>query len=84
MVYDLEHTRKFVRSMSSLAFAGGLVGPLLLGVGWALGIVLGIMVLAGYRAESNPDDRKMARRGILLGFLWMAAILWIVNFWLTR
>jgi len=84
MVYDLEHTRKFVRAMSSLAFAGGLVGPLLLGVGWAIGIVLGIMVLAGYRSEANADDRRMAFKGILLGFLWMAIMLWAVHFFVLR
>lgn len=74
--FDLTETRKFVRVMSSLAFAGGLVGPLLLGIGWVLGMVCGVMVLAGYSAEADARDRAMARRGILLGLLWLTAMAW--------
>jgi len=69
--------REFVRAMSSLAFAGGLVGPLLLGIGWILGIVLGIMVLSGYRSECEPGDERMARLGILLGLLWLTLGAWL-------
>jgi len=74
-----------VRALSSLAFAGGVVGPLLLGVGWALGIVLGVMILSGYRDECERRDVLMARRGILLGLLWLVALLWaFVRFWVLR
>ncbi|MBN1268736.1 MAG: FHA domain-containing protein [Kiritimatiellae bacterium] len=75
-LFDSDGTRRFVRAMSSLAFAGGLVGPLLLGVGWVLGIVLGVMILSGYRPECDEQDVKMARRGVLLGLLWLTAMLW--------
>jgi len=71
--------RAIVRVLSSLAFAGGLAGPLLLGIGWMLGIVLGVMVISGYRDESEERDLIMARRGILLGLFWMAVGVWLLQ-----
>lgn len=76
---ELRYTKRFVRVLSSLAFAGGLVGPLLLGIGWAIGIVLGVMVLSGYGDETDATDRKMAWRGILLGLLWLALMIWVAQ-----
>ncbi|HIE10093.1 MAG TPA: FHA domain-containing protein [Kiritimatiellae bacterium] len=81
--FDFEDTssrhRTVVRVLSSLAFAGGLAGPLLLGIGWMLGIVLGVMVISGYREESEDRDLVMARRGILLGLLWMTVGVWLLQ-----
>jgi len=77
-----ERHRAVVRLLSSLAFAGGLSGPLLLGIGWMLGIVLGVMVLSGYREESEERDLTMARRGILLGLLWLTLLVCGVSWWL--
>lgn len=79
-----ERLRRQVRAMSSLAFAGGLVGPILLGVGWILGIVLGIMVLTGYRWDGDETDVRLARRGLLLGLLWLTLLLWGALFFSGR
>jgi hypothetical protein len=79
--YGAAKTQRFVRAMAALSFAGGLVGPLLLGVGWMLGVVLGVMILSGYAEETDERDRRMARRGVLLGLLWLAVMAWAVYAW---
>lgn len=76
-----ERHRVVARLLSSLSFAGGLAGPLLLGVGWMLGIVLGVTVLSGYTEDCERKDVLMARRGILLGLLWLTLIVWGLRWW---
>jgi pSer/pThr/pTyr-binding forkhead associated (FHA) protein len=72
----LEHekTRRMIRMISSMAFACGMAGPLLLGVGWLLGIVLGLMIISGVWSEADADDKRLARRGIIAGVVWLIVV----------
>ena len=75
-----EGPRAIVRTCSSLAVAGGVLGPLLLGIGWLLGIGLGLVVLAGYRGSAEREDRVMAGWGLLTGVIWLVGIYLAVRF----
>ena len=53
----------------------GIFGPLVLGIGWIVAIVLGFMSLSIIRRRGGfARDRRMALWGICLGFFWPAAI----------
>jgi len=77
-------SRRFVRIMSSLSFAAGLTGPVLLGVGWIVGPVLGLMVLSGVWKEADKDDLRLARQGILAGIVWFIVILIVGTLFFSR
>lgn len=58
-----------------LSFFFGLFGPLVLGIGWLLGIIFGFMSLSLIRQRGGfMRDRRYALWGITLGFLWIAAM----------
>lgn len=58
-----------------LALICGLVGPLLLGVGWLLGIILGLMAMAVIRRTGGFErDRRQAIWGIGAGIAWAVLI----------
>ncbi len=68
-----------------LALICGLVGPLLLGVGWLLGIILGLMALAIIRRTGGFErDRRQALWGVSAGVVWAIVLfLGIGGWWLA-
>ncbi|NCC52516.1 MAG: FHA domain-containing protein [Spartobacteria bacterium] len=83
-VEETRKTRRVVRIMSSLSFAAGLAGPILLGIGWMIGPVVGLMVLAGAWQDPDPDDVRLAKQGIIGGVAWFVVILVVSLWFLTR
>jgi len=58
-----------------LSFFFGLFGPVVLGIGWLLGIIFGFISLTLIRQRGGfVRDRRYAMWGITLGFLWIAAM----------
>ena len=58
-----------------LSLLCGIFGPLLLGIGWLVGIILGFFSLSVIRKRGGlARDRRMAVWGINLGFIWMVII----------
>jgi len=58
-----------------LSFFFGLFGPVVLGIGWLLGIIFGFTSLSLIRQRGGfVRDRRYAMWGIGLGFLWIAAM----------
>jgi hypothetical protein len=58
-----------------LSFFFGLFGPVVLGIGWLLGIIFGFISLSLIRQRGGfVRDRRYAMWGITLGFLWIAAL----------
>ncbi|MBM3858023.1 MAG: hypothetical protein FJ395_00055 [Verrucomicrobia bacterium] len=67
-----------------LSFFFGLFGPVVLGIGWLLGIIFGFMSLSLIRQRGGfVRDRRYAMWGIGLGFLWVAAMS-VGGFWYTQ
>ena len=65
-----------------LALICGLVGPLLLGVGWLLGIILGLMALAIIRRTGGFErDRRQALWGIGAGVTWAVVLFLVTGSW---
>ena len=63
--------RSIASTISLVSFISGL-GPLLLGIGWLLGIILGFVSLANIRRRGGLlKDKRMAVWGINLGFAWV-------------
>lgn len=68
-----------------LSFFFGLFGPVVLGIGWLLGIIFGFTSLSLIRQRGGfVRDRRYAMWGIMLGFLWIAAMgaggFWYMNY----
>ncbi|MCX7886223.1 MAG: tetratricopeptide repeat protein [Verrucomicrobiae bacterium] len=58
-----------------LSFFFGLFGPLVLGIGWLLGIIFGFISLSLIRQRGGfVRDRRHATLGITFGFLWIAVM----------
>jgi len=68
-----------------LSFFFGLFGPVVLGIGWLLGIIFGFTSLSLIRQRGGfVRDRRYALWGITLGFLWIAVMaaggFWYANY----
>lgn len=58
-----------------LSFFFGLFGPLILGIGWLLGIIFGFITLSLIRQRGGfMRDRRYSIWGIGLGFTWLAVL----------
>lgn len=65
-----------------LALICGLVGPLLLGIGWLLGIILGLMALGIIRRTGGFErDRRHALWGVGAGIAWAAIMFMAGGSW---
>ncbi len=73
--YDPLMARKQARIWASLALAGGVTGPLFLGVGWLVGVAGGLYVLLSEHLEPGPKDIRMAHWGIGLGLVWIVVLI---------
>ena len=68
----IEPERSIASTLSLVSFIAGALGPLLLGIGWLLGIILGFVSLANIRRRGGLlKDKRMAVWGINLGFVWV-------------
>ncbi|MBN1917568.1 MAG: FHA domain-containing protein [Verrucomicrobia bacterium] len=71
----LEPERSVASTLPLVSFISGALGPLLLGVGWLLGIILGFVSLANIRRRGGLlKDKRMATWGINLGFTWVVLV----------
>ncbi len=67
---DREHA--ISSTLPLISFICGMLGPLLLGLGWLLGIILGFVSLANIRRRGGLlKDKRMAAWGVNLGFAWV-------------
>jgi len=67
-----------------LSFFFGLFGPVVLGIGWLLGIIFGFTSLSLIRQRGGfVRDRRYAMWGIAFGFLWVA-LMGAGGFWYVR
>jgi outer membrane protein assembly factor BamD (BamD/ComL family) len=64
-----------------LALIFALCGPLLLGIGWLVGGILGIVAVArGRSLMLSPNDRRTAWWSIVISLLWVAVLGGLVGF----
>jgi len=79
----LESERAIASTLPLASFISGALGPLLLGVGWLLGILLGFISLARIRRFGGLlKDKRMATWGINLGFTWVV-LAFVLIAWLS-
>lgn len=71
-----------IRFLATFFFAAGLAGPLLLGVGWLIGILGGIYLLVGSQETCSARDAQLARRAMLFGMLWVWGFTAFCFWWL--
>lgn len=65
-------SRKGSAVMARMALICSLCGPLLLGIGWLLGIIMGIVALL--RQSSESSDRRYAWTAVFSGIAWVLLI----------
>lgn len=69
--------------MPLIAFITSILGPLLLGIGWLVGIILGLVAARVIRRRGgHRADLKKAYAAVYIGFAWAAIIAAAISWWI--
>ena len=69
--------------MPLVAFIMSLLGPLMLGVGWLVGIILGFVAISIIRRRGgHVTDVRRAHMAVYLGFAWFVLLAGLTGWWI--